>query len=66
MVYYYLENFSPKFHRDPENQLIRKHFKKLAEISVNLHPKSIKWYQKPEIKSLQRSDLKGAKKIFKA
>ncbi|WP_424356068.1 CDP-glycerol:glycerophosphate glycerophosphotransferase [Methanobacterium sp. MBAC-LM] len=65
MVYYYLEDFSPKFHRDPENQLIKEHFKKLAEISTNFHPKSIKWYQKPEIRSLQKDDLNGAKKYLK-
>lgn len=65
MINYYLEDFSPKFHREPENKLIEEHFKKLAEISSNFHPKSIKWYQKLEIRSLQKCDLKGAKKYLK-
>ncbi|MGB9979572.1 CDP-glycerol glycerophosphotransferase family protein [Methanobacterium sp.] len=64
MVNYYLEDFSPKFHREPENKLINKHFERLAEISVNFHPKSIKWYQKSEIRSLQNNNLNGAKRYL--
>lgn len=65
MVNYYIEDFSPKIHREPENELIDEHFKKIAEISSNFHPKSIKWYQKLEIRSLQNNDLNGAKRYLK-
>ena len=37
----------------------------MVEISSNFHPKAIKWYQRPEIRSLQNNDLVGAKRYLK-
>lgn len=65
MVNYYWNIFSKKFHREPNNELIEEHFKKLADISSNFHPKAIKWYQKLEIRSLQNNDFNGARKYLK-
>ena len=65
MINYYFNIFSPKIHREPDDELIGEDFKELAEISSNFHPKAIKWYQKLEIKSLQNNDFKGASKYVK-
>jgi CDP-glycerol glycerophosphotransferase len=65
MVYYYWNNFSPKIYREKNNKLIGKHFKKIAEISSNFSPKSIKFYQRFEIQSLQKNNLNSVKKYLK-
>ncbi len=65
MIDYYLSDFLPTIRKQRDNKRNTEHFKKMVEISSNFHPKSIKWYQKLEIKSLQRNDLKSAKRYLK-
>ncbi len=64
MIDYYLWTFSSaSFKRS--NEFTHEHFKEMAEISSNFHPKSIKWYQKPEIRSLQNNNFNRALRYLK-
>ena len=65
MIDYYLSDFLPITRKQKNNKLTAEHFKKMVEISSNFHPKAIKWYQRPEIRSLQNNDLVGAKRYLK-
>ena len=64
MMNYYLNTFSPKIRRSPEDKWRKEYFEKISDISKNFDDDSIEWYQKREIKDLRKKDLKSVKKYL--